>query len=51
MIYTNFNAFVSGAGGPRFKFRGSQIGSSVANDSPPLRHFFDEAILLGRNDA
>ena len=34
------NAFVSGAGSLRFKSRAGQIGNGVANDSPPLQHFF-----------
>ena len=45
------NAFVSGAEGLRFKSRVGQIGHSVANDLPPLRHFFKSAVLLGCNDA
>ena len=59
------NAFVSGAGGLRFKSQAGQIGHSVANGSPPLRksdtvlptarHRCDisskEAVLPGRNDA
>ena len=32
------NAFVSGAGGLRFKSLADQIGHSVASGSPPLRH-------------
>ena len=35
------DAFVFGAGGLRFKSRASQIGSCVANCSPPLQHFFE----------
>ena len=34
------DAFVSEAGGLRFKSRDGQIGHSVANDSSPLRHLF-----------
>ena len=34
------NTFVFGAGGLTFKSRSGQIGHSVANSSPPLRHFF-----------
>ena len=33
-------AFVSGAGGLRFKSRASQIENRVANGSAPLRHVF-----------
>ena len=33
------HAFVSGAGSLKFKSRTGQIGHSVANGSPPLRHF------------
>ena len=39
------NAFVSGAGGPWFKSRAGQIGHSVANGSPPLRHFFERSCV------
>ena len=39
--WSSGNAFVSGAGGLRFKSRVGQIGHSVANGSPPLRHFFE----------
>ena len=34
----------------RFKPWADQIGHSVANGSPPLQHFFERAVLLGRND-
>ena len=47
------NAFVSGARGLRFKSRAGQIGHSVANSSPPLRHFFERSSLAwaqGRGD-
>ena len=37
------NAFVSKAGGPRFKSRAGQIEHSVANGSPPLRHFLERS--------
>ena len=33
--------FVSEAGGMRFKSQAGQIGHSVANDLPPLQHFFE----------
>ena len=39
--WSSGNAFVSGAGGLRFKSRAGQIGHSVANGSPPLQHFFE----------
>ena len=38
-------AFVSGAGGLKFKSRVGQIGHSFAYGSPPLRHFFEKAVL------
>ena len=39
------NTFVSGAGGLRFKSRVRQTGHSVANDSTPLRHFFERSCV------
>ena len=36
---------VGRAGGPRFKSRAGQIGHSVANGSPPLRHFFERSCV------
>ena len=42
------NVFVSGAGGLRFKSRAGQIGHSVANGSPPLRHFFERSCVAHR---
>ena len=36
-------AFVSGASGLRFKSGAGQIGHSVANGSPPLRHLFERS--------
>ena len=42
---SNCNAFVSGAGGLRLKSRASQIGHSVANGSPRLRHFFKRSYV------
>ena len=39
------NAFVSGAEGLRFKSRPGQIGRSVANGLPPLRHFFKQSCV------
>ena len=38
--WSSGNAFDSGAGSLRFISRIGQIGHSVANGSPPLRHFF-----------
>ena len=38
-------ALVSGAGGLRFKYRAGQIGRSVANGLPPLKHFFDRSCV------
>ena len=32
-------------GGLRFKFRAAQIGHSVTNGSPPLRHFFERSCV------
>ena len=37
------NAFVSGAGSLRFKPQAGHIGHSVADGSPPLRHFFERS--------
>ena len=37
--------------GLRFKSGAGQIRHSVANGSPPLQHFFEIAVLSGRNDA
>ena len=45
------NAFVSGAGGLRFKSRAGQIGRNVVNGSPPLLRFLKRAVLPGRSDA
>ena len=39
--WSSGNAFVSGAGGRRFKSQAGQIGHSVANGSSLLRHFFE----------
>ena len=39
--WSSGNEFVSGAGSMRFKSRAGQIGHSVANGLPPLRHFLD----------
>ena len=45
------NAFVSGAGGVRFKSRTDQIGHSFDNGSPPLQRFFQRSCAARRNDA
>ena len=45
--WSSGNAFISGAGGLRFKSRTGQIGHSVANGSPPLRHFFEWSCVAG----
>ena len=39
------NAFVSGAESQRFKSQAGQVGHSVANGSPPLRHFFERSCV------
>ena len=49
--WSSGNAFVSGAVGQRFKSRAGQIGPSVANGSPPQRHFFERRCVLECNDA
>ena len=52
--WSSGNKFVFGAGGLRFKSRAGQIEHSVANGSPPLRHFFQKScvgVLPGHNDA
>ena len=52
--WSSGNEFVFGAGGLRFKSRAGQIEHSVANGSPPLRHFFKKSsvgVLPGHNDA
>ena len=43
--WSSGNAFVSGAGGLRFKSRAGQIGHSVANGSPLLQHFFERSCV------
>ena len=43
--WSSDNAFVSGAGGLRFDSRAGQIGLSVANGLPPLRHFFESSCV------
>ena len=37
--------FISRAGGLRFKSQAGQIGLSVPNGSPPLRHIFDRSCV------
>ena len=49
MYGSSGNAFVTGEGGLRFKYRAGQIGHSVANDSSPLQHF-KRTMLSGRKD-
>ena len=50
--WSSGNAFVSGAGGRRFKSRAGQFEHSVANGSPPLQHFFEKScVARRRNDA
>ena len=52
MSCSSGNAYVSGAGGLSFKAWAGQIGHSVANSSPPLRHFFQRrCVARKRNDA
>ena len=43
--WSSGNAFVCGAEGLSFKSRAGQIGHSVANGSPPLRHFFERSCV------
>ena len=43
------NAF-SFSGGLRFKSQAGQVERSVANGSPPLRHFFERSCVALRND-
>ena len=45
------NAFVSPAGGLRFKSSAGQIGHNAANGLPPLQHFFEKSCVTRRNDA
>ena len=35
----------AGAGGPKFKSWASEIGHTVADGSPPLRHFFERSCV------
>ena len=52
VIWSRGNAFAFGAGHLRFKSRASQIGQSVANDSPPVQHFLEwSCVARRRNDA
>ena len=44
------NAFVSGAGGPRFKYRAGQIEHGVVNGLPPLQHFFKKSCVARRRN-
>ena len=43
--WSSDNAFVSGTEGLRFKSRVGKIEHSVANSSPPLRHFFKRSCV------
>ena len=45
------NAFVSPAGGLRFKSSAGQIGHNAANGLPPLQHFFEKSCVTRRNHA
>ena len=45
------NAFVSETGGLRLKSWANQIGHSIANGSPPQRHFLERScVACNRND-
>ena len=44
-VWSSGCAFVSGAGGLRFKSLAGQIGHSLANGSPPLQHFFEKSCV------
>ena len=44
-LLVEHNEFVSEAGGLRFKFWAGQIGHSVANGLPLLRHFFERSCI------
>ena len=48
--WSSGHAFVSGAGGPWFKSRAAQIGQSVANALPSLRHFFERSCVARRRN-
>ena len=47
--WSSGNAFVTGAGGQKFKSRAGQFGNNIANGSPPLRHFFLKKLCLKVN--
>ena len=49
--WSSVDSFISGAGGLRFNCQVSQIEHSVANGSPPLRHFIKKSCVAERNDA
>ena len=50
--WSSGNAFISGAGGLRFKPQAGQIGQSVAKGLLPLQHFFRKSCVARRsNDA
>ena len=44
-LFSSSNAFISGSGSRKFKFRSGQIGHSVAYGSTPLRHFFKRSCV------
>ena len=44
-VLSSGNAFVSEAGGLRFKPWAGEIAHSVAYGSPPLRHFFERSCV------
>ena len=44
------NAVVFGAVGLKLKSRADQFGHSVANDSPPLPHFFERSCVARRRN-
>ena len=44
--WSSGNAFVSGAGGRRFKPCAGQIELNVANGLPQLRHFFEKSSVV-----
>ena len=50
-VWSNGNAFVSGAGGMRFKSQAGQMGHSVANTHPRCNISSKRAVLPERNDA
>ena len=51
IVHITVNALVSGAGCLRFKFQAGQSAHSVACSLPPLRYFFNGAVLPNHNYA